>query len=239
MPRRSEALSREKIVMTSLEILDSEGEGALTFRGLAARLHTGAGAIYWHVADKDELLQAVAEEVVGRFICPVTTLEVQAQEAQDDPGVRLRVLAASFYDAIDRHPWLGTQLARMPWQSAVTQLFEAIGQQVAAFDVAPGQQFDAASAVLSYLLGLASQHAAAARLQPGSRSALLTDTAQRWQELDPLRYPFTRRVAAQLAGHDDRQQFLAGIDLLLAGITALKSSNCCPGVTRSGHQMTE
>jgi hypothetical protein len=27
-------------------------------------------------------------------------------------------------------------------------------------------------------------------------------------------------MAAQLAGHDDRAQFLAGLDLILAGITA-------------------
>jgi hypothetical protein len=33
-------------------------------------------------------------------------------------------------------------------------------------------------------------------------------------------YPFTRSVAAQLRAHDDREEFLAGIDLILAGITA-------------------
>jgi hypothetical protein len=31
-----------------------------------------------------------------------------------------------------------------------------------------------------------------------------------------------RQVAAQLAGHDDREQFLAGIDLILAGITTVR-----------------
>ena len=36
--------------------------------------------------------------------------------------------------------------------------------------------------------------------------------------LDPDDYPFTRAVAAQLRDHDDREQFLAGIDLILAGI---------------------
>jgi hypothetical protein len=37
---------------------------------------------------------------------------------------------------------------------------------------------------------------------------------------DPAEYPFLIQMAAQLAGHDDREQFLAGIDLILAGITA-------------------
>jgi hypothetical protein len=29
-------------------------------------------------------------------------------------------------------------------------------------------------------------------------------------------------VAAQLPGHDDRQQFLAGVDLILTGIAAVR-----------------
>jgi len=40
--------------------------------------------------------------------------------------------------------------------------------------------------------------------------------------LDPAAYPFVRQMAAQLAGHDDREQFLAGLDLILAGITTVR-----------------
>src|SRR3954467_13184410 len=46
--RRTDALSKERIVETAIEILDAEGENALTFRALTTRLATGAGAIYWH-----------------------------------------------------------------------------------------------------------------------------------------------------------------------------------------------
>src|SRR3954465_3816370 len=56
--RRTDALSRERIVQAAIEILDAEGESGLTFRALATRLSTGAGAIYWHVASKGELLAA-------------------------------------------------------------------------------------------------------------------------------------------------------------------------------------
>jgi predicted Zn-dependent protease len=52
------------------------------------------------------------------------------------------------------------------------------------------------------------------------RSAFLAAVAARWTRLDPAEYPFVHRMAAQLAGHDDREQFLAGIDLILAGIGA-------------------
>jgi hypothetical protein len=45
--------------------------------------------------------------------------------------------------------------------------------------------------------------------------------ARGWEDLDPDAYPFTRAVAGQMRGHDDREQFLAGIDLALAGVAAL------------------
>src|SRR5512142_2964988 len=69
--RRTEALSRERIVAAAIDILDDGGEGALTVRALAARLATGSGAIYWHVADKNELLAAAADEVIARVITAV------------------------------------------------------------------------------------------------------------------------------------------------------------------------
>jgi hypothetical protein len=38
--------------------------------------------------------------------------------------------------------------------------------------------------------------------------------------LDAKEYAFTRIVAGELRVHDDRAEFLAGIDLLLAGMVA-------------------
>lgn len=39
---------------------------------------------------------------------------------------------------------------------------------------------------------------------------------------DPAKYPFVRQVATQLRDHDDREQFRAGIDLILAGIATVR-----------------
>jgi hypothetical protein len=39
-----------------------------------------------------------------------------------------------------------------------------------------------------------------------------------WSQLDPEEYPFARSLAAQMRTHDDRKDFLAGIDLILKGI---------------------
>lgn len=77
---------------------------------------------------------------------------------------------------------------------------------------------------MNYILGVAGQNAANARLHAGGpdRSAFLAAVAARWAQLDPAEYPFVRQMTAQLRDHDDREQFLAGIDFILAGITAVR-----------------
>ena len=210
--RRTEALSKERIVNAAIEILDAGGEAALTFRTLAARLETGSGAIYWHVANKDELLAAATDDVIAQAMGDMVT-DVEPAEA-------IRVVALGVFDAFDAHPWVGTQLSREPWQSAIVHIFEGIGGHLQALGVDERDQLDTASAFVNYILGLAGQHAAAARLLPPDtdRTEFLDTIAAHWTLLDAQHYPFTHQVAAQLAEHDDRTQFLAGIDLILDGI---------------------
>ena len=214
--RRTDALSKERIVEAAIDILDADGEGALTFRALTARLATGAGAIYWHVANKGELLAATTNDVIARVMAE---LDRGAQ-----PREAIRAIAVGVFDALDAHPWVGAQLSREPWHSAMLQIFEGIGEQLQALGVPERVQFDCASALLNYVLGLAGQYAAGARLLPRGtdRTAFLAAFAAQWAQLDPAEYPFVRQVAPQLAGHDDREQFLAGINLILAGIGTVR-----------------
>jgi AcrR family transcriptional regulator len=210
--RRTDALSKERIVAAAIEILDADGESALTFRALAARLATGPGAIYWHVASKNELLTAATNDIIARVMTDV----VRGAE----PREAIRAIALGVFDAIDAHPWVGTQLSQEPWQSAILQILEGVGGQLQALGVPGRAQFDCASALMNYILGLAGQYAAGARLLPREtdRSAFLTTVAAQWARLDPAEYPFVHQMAAQLPGHDDREQFLAGIDLILDGV---------------------
>src|ERR1700722_10025513 len=67
-PRRADALSRELIVKDASEILDAEGEEALTLRALTVRLTTGYGAIYHHVADRNDLLSAATDHVISPVV---------------------------------------------------------------------------------------------------------------------------------------------------------------------------
>ena len=214
--RRTDALSKERIVEAAIEILDTDGENALTFRALAARLATGSGAIYWHVAGKDELLAAATDDVIARVMTEVT-------EGATPPEA-IRAMALGVFDAIDAHPWVGTQLTREPWQSAIMQIFEGVGGQLQALGVPERAQFDSASALLNYILGLAGQYAAGARLAASQtdRSTFLATVTAQWLRHDPAEYPFVHQMATQLRDHDDREQFLAGLDLILAGIATIR-----------------
>ena len=209
--RRHDALSKERIVAAAIEILDEGGAEALTFRALAARLKTGSGAIYWHVANKNELLATASNQVF--------THALDNTGGQGEPREEIRAIARGVFDAIGAHPWVDAQLSREPW-SELLQLFEHIGRQIQALKVPEAAQFDCASALVNYILGMAQQNAANARLLAGStgRTAFLETVTARWAEHDPTRYPFVHRIAAQLREHDDREQFLAGIDIFLAGV---------------------
>ncbi len=215
---RAEALSKERIIAAAVEILDAEGEEALTFRALASRLRTGAGAIYWHVANKDELLSATTNTVI--------TAVTSAGANHSPPRDELRAIAIALFDAIQAHPWIGSQLSRETWQLANTRIFEAVGSKLQALGVRSESRFDVASALTNYISGVAGQNAANARSAPRDidRTTFLALVAQRWAALDPREYPFVHEVSAQLPAHDDRKQFIAGIDLILAGLSKLPDS---------------
>ncbi|MGW4366827.1 TetR/AcrR family transcriptional regulator [Nocardia takedensis] len=58
-------LSREAIVETGLRILDTDGLAALTMRRVAQELDTGAASLYVYVANRDDLMAAMLDDVIG------------------------------------------------------------------------------------------------------------------------------------------------------------------------------
>ena len=121
-----------------------------------------------------------------------------------EPAHGLRAVALGLFDAIDAHPWIGTQLAREPWRPALLDIYERVGELLSALNVPEAALFDSAGA---------GQNAAHARLQ-ADRTAFLASVAAQWTKLDPTRYPLLHKAAARLPDHDDREQFLAGVDTI-------------------------
>lgn len=194
----------------AVEILDLSGETELTLRGLTAHLATGRGAIYHHVGGKDELLAAATDHVIGEALTAV--------ETDGAAETVIRSLALGIFDTVDAHPWVGTQLTRVPTQVAALRIWTNIGVQLQRLDVDASALSDAGSALVSYVLGSTAQYVAGPRTltDEADRQAYLDRLAATWIEHDPD--PLVAEAATQLSDHDDREQFLAGVDIFINGI---------------------
>lgn len=76
------ALTRPQIVDAAYDILRRHGLAGLTMRRLAQCLGVQPGALYYHVASKQELLAAVAEHILGNSAHTVSATD-PAQAAWD------------------------------------------------------------------------------------------------------------------------------------------------------------
>lgn len=221
--RRNQVLSQERIIETAIELLDAGGEGAMTTRALTERLSTGSGAIYYRVGSRDDLLATATETLVTAALA---AKPVQASAAPED---ELRTVALALFDAIAEHQWLATrltqQVVRKPFGPVTVGIFERIGRQVGALGVPQASWFDAASTLVHYILGAVGQSTRVEGDAPdGSHDhgEFLDETVAAWQGLNAEDYPFMHAIVGQMEAHDDREQFLTGIAVILDGLTRLR-----------------
>jgi TetR/AcrR family tetracycline transcriptional repressor len=64
-------LNREQVVHEAMQLADEDGLDALTLRALAARLSVQAPTLYWHVKNKAELLDALADAIMDEAIAAI------------------------------------------------------------------------------------------------------------------------------------------------------------------------
>lgn len=67
---RTRGLSRERLVQAALELVNGDGLEALSMRALAERLAVKASSLYWHVRDRHELLELLAESILEDVSLP-------------------------------------------------------------------------------------------------------------------------------------------------------------------------
>lgn len=65
-------LSREKIVAAALQILDQYGLADLSMRRLATGLGVAPGALYWHIPNKQHLIEFMAQSMLSSLLNPPT-----------------------------------------------------------------------------------------------------------------------------------------------------------------------
>ncbi|MFI1615752.1 TetR/AcrR family transcriptional regulator [Streptomyces lydicus] len=155
-PRRQrEQLSREQIVTEAVQLLDTDGLESLSMRKLGTRLEAGATSLYRHVANKDELIELVVDEVYGE-------LEVPAADAADwrTPAARS---AYSLRAMILRHPWVASvlgQVGLIHLGPNVTKMSERMAAVYRAAGFPSDETGHAMKTVISYVVGMATSEAA-------------------------------------------------------------------------------
>ncbi|MFI9833617.1 TetR/AcrR family transcriptional regulator [Streptomyces sp. NPDC051913] len=208
----------EAVLTAAVALLDEAGQSALTFRALASRLGTGVGTIYWYVSNKDELLDRATDHAVGGILTAVEELP-----QSDDPIADLREMAVVLFDAMMDRPWLAAYFMRnTDVQGHSLRLYDKLGRQTLRLDLTPRQRFHAVSAITGVVVGTAADLGAELpqELLDGDvdRVEYLSRYAETWRSLDPADFPFVHEIADEFAEHDDREQFLAALDLTLAGL---------------------
>ncbi|MFE7777498.1 TetR/AcrR family transcriptional regulator [Streptomyces sp. NPDC057445] len=116
MPRS--ALTREEVLDTAADLVRQHGPDALTMRGLAAKLGTAVTSIYWHIGNRESLLDALVERTVqemgairptGRT--PATRIVSVARQLRDELRARPHLIAMVHERGLTERMFLPAQRA--------------------------------------------------------------------------------------------------------------------------------
>lgn len=101
-----EPLTRSRIVEAALRLVDRDGLDALSMRRLGQELGAGTTSVYWHVKDKDQLLDLMLDEVLAEIGREVDT--------SGDWRHLLRSVAERFRAVLVRHRHITPLLGERP-----------------------------------------------------------------------------------------------------------------------------
>jgi AcrR family transcriptional regulator len=96
-------LSRERVLRAAVKLADERGIEALTMRRLAEELGSEAMSLYYHVANKEDLLDGVVDLIAGEINDVVDRIDAPAKGAGWKKVVRRRILSAR--EVLLRHKW--------------------------------------------------------------------------------------------------------------------------------------
>lgn len=202
-PRSGEPpLSLQRIVVSAVELLDSQGVEGLSMRRLAERLGAGAMSLYWHVGNKEEVFDLALDAVLA-YAPPA-----QSRDWRADAVLMLEDWRA----AMLRHPWSAALLPRRALGPSMLARLELLSQTLSRAGVAEANLNVAIWSVWNYVMG--------ATITRGSFVRSADDLAAAQLNLSESngRYPTIDR-SRLLLDSDWDGAFRKGLDLLLDGLT--------------------
>lgn len=212
--RRAE-LSREHILNVALELIDQRGLEAFNMRELGVLLGTSTMSVYRHFGNKAELLDALVDLVIADLLPEKVDPTWQTQLRTI--GLRVRAAMLSHPDLA---PMMGMEFRRSPVSLRIN------AEIIARLRLAGLPEAETAAAywaVAVYTNGYALLEARRVRPSAAPRPrGTRTERIQRWTNLlkaaGGISVNSVTAAAAVLAHSIDDDQFLFGLDCLIAGI---------------------
>jgi AcrR family transcriptional regulator len=210
-----ERLNRARVLDAAIALADAEGIDALTMRRLAQGLGVEAMSLYNHIANKNDLLDAMLDRV---------TDEIELHGDGSDWRRRTRGRAVSAHAVLVRHPWaawlwtsrLSIGPARMRYVDAAL-----LGLREAGF--APGLLDRAYHTIENHIVG----HALQALGFPLDTQQMKEMGASLMRTFPVEQYP---ELAAHIRYHLDGpeggdDEFEFGLDLILDGLERMRTAD--------------
>lgn len=208
MPARSHdarrPLTRERILDAAIDLIESEGPGALSMRRLGSALGVEAMAIYHHFKGREDLLRAIAE----RLLAPLAELEFGTdwRQACEAFATRLREVAVA-------RPSTFQLVGMQPLAEAALAPVERLLQTLVGAGFDPGTALAVYRATVSLARGYALAEATGFTVDAAGGLGL-----ERLRTLDADEFPVLAGQVAQLVDVDPDRAFKLGIRALLRGI---------------------
>ena len=202
-------LTRDKVVTAALHVLDEVGLQGFTMRRVAQELGTGAATIYWHIADKEQLLQLVLDRVIGEIELP----EPDSTRWQDQIREFARAGRAVFRD----HPGVAlASLGRTPVGPNLVPIMEWFLRVLGEAGVPPR----AASWFADLLALVGAAQAVEDGLSVKTNNRALDGLGEYLAQLPADQFPQLTSFAAEMArgDADDRSEF--ALELLIRGLAS-------------------
>lgn len=209
---KAAALTRDRIVHTAVAVADRGGFGGLSMRALAQEIGSAPMSLYRHVANKEDLLDAMVDVVFSEMYVPAIRQNWKSE---------LRKRGISARAALRNHPWaVGLMESRLhPGQASAVHHNATMGcLREAGFPFR--EAVHAYNLLDAYTYGFALQEQTIPFETPEeSGDVAATTVAGRGDE-----FPYLAEVVRELSerGYDYTEEFEFGLDFILAGLGSLK-----------------
>jgi TetR/AcrR family tetracycline transcriptional repressor len=205
------ALSQEQVVRTAVDLLAEAGLEALTLRRLATELGVSAPTLYWHVRNKRQQLDLMAEALVARG-GHRSTAPAHGQPWWDWLAERGRL---QFRVLVSHRDAALVIAGNRPTEATLPDVEQVLGSLVTV-GFPPAEALRIVLSIGNYVIGCAVEHQAeASRDDDPERDTRLLEQAE---HLPNLRGAIA--ALRQPGPADDDAGFEYGLALLIAGVRA-------------------